>query len=223
MARSFSYSGAGTVYTPYYGYSRGFIKVESVSFNESTGKITITWDLGFICDSGSTGALVAAVAPYFGGTIYDSEKTSDNGGIYYGNYMAHAKGTVTSQQGSSIYSAGNWSGTKTLLDNRTHVINATSSLTYGVRAQMRYGWGWTARWESSGNYETPTGGTLTFTLPQYDIVYNTNGGSTAPTAQTKNYGTALTLTSSVPTKSNTTQSGYTVSFNSKSVSEPILF
>lgn len=216
MARSFSYSGAGTVYTPYYGYSRGFIKVESVSFNESTGKITITWDLGFACDSGATGASVAAVAPFFGGVIQDSEKSSNNGSVYYGNYMVHAKGTVTSQQGSYILTAGNWTGTRTLLDNKTHVINATASLTYGVRAQMGSGWGWSARWENSGQgrYQTPAGKTLTFTLPQYDIVYNTNGGSTAPATQTKNYGTALTLTSSVPTKSNTTQSGYTVSFNS---------
>jgi hypothetical protein len=62
MARGFSYSGTGTVYTPYYGHSRGYITVESASFNESTGKITIVWDLGFACDSGYTGASVAAVA-----------------------------------------------------------------------------------------------------------------------------------------------------------------
>lgn len=216
MARTFSYSGAGTVYTPYYGAARGFLKIESVSFNESTGKITITWDLGFACDSGSTGGLMAAVAPFFGGVIQDSEKNSDNGGVYYGNYMVHGKGTVTSQQGSAIFSSGSWSGTRTLLDNRTHTVSATTSLTYGVRAQMGYGWGWSARWENSGQgqHQNVNGGTLTFTLPQYDVVYNTNGGGTAPTTQTKNYNTTLTLTSTIPTKSNTTQVGYKVSFNS---------
>ena len=49
MARSFSYSGAGTVYTTYFGSSRGFIKIESVSFDESTGKITILNFWGVWC------------------------------------------------------------------------------------------------------------------------------------------------------------------------------
>lgn len=203
MARSFSYTGAGTVYTTYFGSARGFIKIESVSFNESTGKITITWDLGFKYDYSSGGGLISAVAAAFGGKLYDSEKNSDNGGIYYGNYMVHPKGTVTSQQGSVLKNAGTWGGTLTYLDNRTHVIDATSSLTYGVRAQMNYGWGWTARWDSQGCYQNLTGGTLYFTLPQYDIAYSANGGSSTPSTQTKNYNSNINVAGAI------SRTGYT--------------
>ena len=48
----------------------------------------------------------------------------------------------------------------------------------------------------------------------YTVSYNANGGSGAPSSQTKTYGTALTLSSTRPTRSNTSSNtGYTVSFN----------
>ena len=47
----------------------------------------------------------------------------------------------------------------------------------------------------------------------YTITYNANGGSGAPAAQTKNHGTALTLSSTKPTKADTTATGYKVTFN----------
>lgn len=47
----------------------------------------------------------------------------------------------------------------------------------------------------------------------YTISYNANGGTGAPAAQTKTYGTALTLSSTKPTKAQSTADGYTVSFN----------
>lgn len=219
MARSFSYSGAGTVYTTYFGSSRGFIKIESVSFDESTGKITITWDLGFKYDYSSGGGLIAAAAAAFGGTLYDSEKNSNNGGIYYGDYMVHPKGTITSQQGSYLKNAGEWGGTLTYLDNRTHVIDATTSLTYGVRAQMNYGWGWENRWTSLGKYENINGGTLYFTLPQYDITYAANGGSSTPSGQTLDYNGSITLASGI-SRSNSTADGYTVTYNSNGGNTP---
>lgn len=47
----------------------------------------------------------------------------------------------------------------------------------------------------------------------YTIQYNANGGVGAPGAQTKIKGTNLTLSSTKPTKSNTTSTGYTVTYN----------
>lgn len=47
----------------------------------------------------------------------------------------------------------------------------------------------------------------------YTISYNANGGTGAPSAQTKTYGTALTLSSTKPSKNSTTSTGYTVTFN----------
>lgn len=48
---------------------------------------------------------------------------------------------------------------------------------------------------------------------KYTVSYNANGGSGAPSAQTKTHGTTLTLSSTKPTKATTTDATYTVSFN----------
>lgn len=47
----------------------------------------------------------------------------------------------------------------------------------------------------------------------YKVTYNANGGSGAPSAQTKTHGKALTLSSTKPTKASTTANGYKVTFN----------
>lgn len=52
--------------------------------------------------------------------------------------------------------------------------------------------------------------TCTYTLATYTISYNANGHGTAPSSQTKTYGTALTLRSFI---SDVTGTGYTVSYN----------
>lgn len=61
----------------------------------------------------------------------------------------------------------------------------------------------------NGNYECWTSDAI---FPD-NITYNANGGSGAPGNQTKIYNQNLTLSSTIPTKSNTTASGYTVTFN----------
>lgn len=47
----------------------------------------------------------------------------------------------------------------------------------------------------------------------YAVTYNANGGSGAPAAQTKTYGTDLTLSSIKPTKAATSAGSYTVTLN----------
>ena len=47
----------------------------------------------------------------------------------------------------------------------------------------------------------------------YSIAYNAGGGSGAPSSQTKTYGTNLTLSSTQPTRGNSTATGYTITFN----------
>lgn len=48
---------------------------------------------------------------------------------------------------------------------------------------------------------------------EYDVAYNANGGTGAPATQKKIYDITLTLSSTRPTRSNTTSTGYTVTFN----------
>lgn len=60
-------------------------------------------------------------------------------------------------------------------------------------------------WYFNGNQSTwnPTGtvtGTIVFPQLQYTISYNANGGSGAPSSQTKTAGTSITLSSTTPTR-----------------------
>ena len=55
---------------------------------------------------------------------------------------------------------------------------------------------------------------VTYTPAQsYTITYNANGGSGAPTAETKNYGEPLTLSSTVPTRTGCTFTGWNTAAN----------
>ncbi len=65
----------------------------------------------------------------------------------------------------------------------------------------------------NGNYECWTSDAIFPDNTSYTITYNANGGSNAPGNQTKIYNQTLTLSSTKPTKSDTTANGYTVTFN----------
>lgn len=72
--------------------------------------------------------------------------------------------------------------------------------------------------ETSGNYVYYAGCsaenvTITGTVTEYTISYNANGGTGAPSSQTKTHGTALTLSTTKPTKASTTATGFKVTFD----------
>lgn len=220
MARSFSVSGTGTVKTGTYGNPKnaGYIKVTGATFDESTGKIGINYEYGVYQTTADKSALVAAVAVAFGGSLKDSGKTSagTSSAKYKDQYMCHGYGTVTSQRGSNWVSSKSYSANSyNKASGGTYTIDKVNSITYGVKAQMGQGWGWSARWNATSHpgYPKLTGGTLTFTFPQYDITYNLNGGSGTFSTQVKDWGTAITLHSGSPSKSSTTATGYKVTFD----------
>lgn len=67
----------------------------------------------------------------------------------------------------------------------------------------------------NGSYLTQKG---PFTItepdpPTYTVTYNANGGTGAPSQQTKKYNVSLTLSTTKPTKSNTYPGAYTVTLN----------
>ena len=87
---------------------------------------------------------------------------------------------------------------------------------YGPNAYHVRGWTiqvpWNSHrhfWEYNG-YTSYSSGTLSSicefdwypTLPTYTIQYDANGGAGAPSNQTKEYGTAVTLSTSIPTREN---------------------
>lgn len=72
-----------------------------------------------------------------------------------------------------------------------------------------------ATYSSGGSFNKSTTSNTTlyavWQINTYTITYNANGGSGAPSAQTKTYGTALTLSSTVPTKSGYSFLGWSTS------------
>lgn len=62
----------------------------------------------------------------------------------------------------------------------------------------------TATWSAGGTYTTNATDTLyaVWKANTYTVSYNANGGSGAPSSQTKTYGKTLTLSNTVPTRTN---------------------
>lgn len=107
------------------------------------------------------------------------------------------------QQGTFTGAAGNSSSFRA----QTYSFTATGSFTaqtYYLHMKCN---------TSNAGYFHLSSGTVTYSPTTYTVSYNANGGTGAPSAQTKEHGTALTLSSTTPTKSSTTATGYTVTFN----------
>lgn len=108
-------------------------------------------------------------------------------------------------------SAINSSGTSFTFTNKVATITLSQTFTAGTTYYL-----WLAATNNDANFAAyiPTSGiTCTSTVATYTVSYNANGGTGAPSSQTKTHGTALTLSSTKPTKSSTTATGYTVTFN----------
>lgn len=109
-----------------------------------------------------------------------------------------------------------WSSTSTYNTKRiAYASNYGGSADYsGNTATTTNNWSY-ATYCSNTDY---TGTSRTLTLyaqwekERYTISYDANGGTGAPSAQTKIYGTALTLSSTKPSRSSTTANGYLVTF-----------
>lgn len=71
--------------------------------------------------------------------------------------------------------------------------------------------------QSVTNLTATNGGKVTlyavWKIITYTVSYDANGGSGAPSSQTKNHGSTLTLSGTRPTKTDTTANGYTVTFD----------
>ena len=132
-----------------------------------------------------------------------------------------AGGSYTANSGATLYAvwkiitytvsynANNGSGAPSA---QTKTYNVTLKLSSTVPTRTGYDFlGWStsntatsATYAAGGNYTTNATTTLyaVWRLKTYTVSYNANGGNGAPANQTKTYGTTLTLTSAIPTKTN---------------------
>lgn len=142
-----------------------------------------------------------------------SVNTTNNATISTAGEQKYYTFTPTESGTYVIYSTGssdtrvylyNSSGTE-LADDDDDGTDRNFRLQYNLTAGTTYRF-------AVGYYSASTTGTIPFKFGKaYTVTYNANGGSSAPSSQTKDYGTALTLSSITPTRSGYTFLGWSTS------------
>lgn len=147
----------------------------------------------------------------FGGWYKESSCTNKvgNGGASYtptASVTLYAHWTVITY--TVAYNANNGSGAPSS-QTKNYGVTLTLSSTKPTRTGYTFS-GWNTKADGSGtsyaagaNYTANAAATLyaQWTIITYTVSYNANGGSEAPSSQTKTYGKTLTLSSTKPTRS----------------------
>ena len=151
------------------------------------------------------------------GYTQDGWSTSDGGGIAYAlgeSYTANESVTLypywTANTYTITYDKGSYGTGSQVTDTKTHDVALTlRGATFTRSNYSQDGWsvnanGSTKDYNLSGSYTNNAATTLYphWKADTYSVTYNANGGSGAPSAQIKTYGVNLTLSSTVPTRTN---------------------
>lgn len=129
---------------------------------------------------------------------YSCTDTSNT--LYYNNLSA--SGSATTSVGAVSIGTTHDSGSGWSTTNQVKLKEYSYTYTRGTTATTRYLYAKLANIDKVKN--TAIYASTTFAVPKlstYTISYNANGGSGAPSSQTKYYGKALTLSTVKPTKS----------------------
>ena len=193
--------------------------------------------------NGGSGAPSAQTKTYGTALTLSSTKPTRTGYTFQGwatsssatSASYSAGGSYTSNSGATLYAV--WKiNTYTVSYNANGGSGAPSAQTktYGTALTLsstkptRTGYtfqGWatsasatSATYSAGGSYTSNSGATLyaVWKINTYTVSYNANGGSGAPSAQTKTYGTALTLSSTKPTRTGYTFQGWATSSSATS-------
>ena len=124
-----------------------------------------------------------------------------------------------------LYSANGGSGAPSS-QTKTHGVTLTLSSTKPTRTGYSFlGWSTSstatsATYSAGGSFTTNASTTLyaVWSPNTYTVSYNANGGSGAPSSQTKTYGVTLTLSSTKPTRTGYTFKGWATSSTATSAS-----
>jgi uncharacterized repeat protein (TIGR02543 family) len=148
------------------------------------------------------------------------------------SYVGGNSITVTSAGTTTLYAV--WKvNTYTVSYNKGSYgsgTNTSDTKTYGQSLTLKgaiftrtgytqTGWsttdGGSKTYNLSASYTTNAAATLYpfWTINTYQVKYDANGGTGAPSAQTKTYGQDLTLSSTKPTRANASAGSYTVTYN----------
>ena len=145
--------------------------------------------------------------------------TYSAGGTYTANASATLYAVWKIKTYTISYNANGGSGAPSA-QTKTYGVDLTLSSTIPTKTGYNFlGWSksstaTTATYSAGGTYTANEGATLyaVWKIKTYTISYNANGGSNAPSSQTKTYGVNLTLSSTRPTRSNSSAGSYTVTY-----------
>ena len=167
------------------------------------------------------------------GHIFQGWATSSGGNVSYAagaSYTANAAVTLYAKWKAETYTVsynGNESGVTNVPSSQTKTYGVALTLSSQKPIKTGYtfqGWatspGGNVSYAAGVSYTANTGVTLyaKWKVNTYTVLYDANGGSGAPSSQTKNYGQALTLSSVTPTKPNYNFLGWGTSSTATTVS-----
>ena len=121
------------------------------------------------------------------------------------SYTVKIAGTTVK---SGTYDIDGVTGTKTIASGTKTITKTTATQTISFSCSMAFNITW------SGTYigtRSASGSISVAAKTSYKVTYNANGGSGAPSSQTKWYGTNLTLSSTKPTRTGYTFQGWATS------------
>ena len=134
---------------------------------------------------------------------------SDSSNKYYFTYTNDSGTSVTSPNGTSLsLSFGTTSGSGWAEASQKQIGSYTLSYTKGTSAKTI---NFSSKITGLGSDAYTVSASTSYSVPKltsYTISYNANGGSGAPSSQTKYYGKTLTLSSTKPTRTNYTFLGW---------------
>ena len=135
-------------------------------------------------------------------------------------YVAHGYAIYTSVSkdysvkigGSTVksgsYAVNGVTSTKTIASGTKNITKTTSTQTISFSVSFTFGANWSGTYAGT---KTASGTISVSAKPSYKISYNANGGTGAPSSQTKWYGTNLTLSRTKPTRTGYSFLGWSTS------------
>lgn len=170
--------------------------------------------IGIYTSLSSTDATTTLTVQIWFWSKYSVSDTKNN--LYFDNLAA--SGSASSNKGSVSISTTVASGSGWSSSNQKQLKSYSYSYTRGTASSTRYLY---SRLDGVDRVGGKMYASKTVTIPalaSYTISYNANGGSGAPSAQTKYYGKNITLSSSKPTRTGYTFKGWGTSSSTSTVS-----
>lgn len=109
---------------------------------------------------------------------------------------------------SGSYDINGRTGTSTIASGTKTITKTTAAQTISFSCSMAFNLTWTGVY---GGTKSASGSISVAAKTSYKVTYNANGGSGAPSAQTKWHGTNITLSSTKPTRTGYTFKGWATS------------